>query len=128
VIGSSFSRDHRWVAFGGCDASLKVLDLHNAGSSKPEQFSEHSGRILSLAFSPDSRFLIARGMDPRVPVWDPEHPRQAPVTLRVHEGPVWRVGFRQPFIGHPQRRRYAHAVAPGLPSDVGACHGRPTDL
>jgi WD40 repeat protein len=61
VIGSSFSRDHRWVAFGGCDASLKVLDLCNAGSSKPEQFSGHSGRILSLAFSPDSRFLIASG-------------------------------------------------------------------
>ena len=24
---------------------------------------------------------------------DPEDPRQAPVTLRVHEGPVWLVGF-----------------------------------
>ena len=79
---------------------MKVLDLRNAGSSKPEQFSGHSGRILSLVFSPDSRFLIAGGTDPRVPVWDPEEPRQAPVTLRVHEGPVWRVGFRQPFIGH----------------------------
>jgi WD40 repeat protein len=62
---SSFSRDHRWVAFGAWDASVKVLDRRNAGSSKPEQFSGHSGRILSLAFSPDSSFLVGSGEDRR---------------------------------------------------------------
>jgi len=93
VMESSFSRDHRWVAFGAWDASVKVLDLHNAGSSKPEQFSGHAGRTFSVAFSPDSRFLVTSVEDRTVRVWDPEDPRQAPVTLRVHEGPVWLVGF-----------------------------------
>jgi len=93
VMESSFSRDHRWVAFGAWDASVKVPELRNAGSPKPEQFSGHAGRILSVAFIPDSRFLVISGEDRTVRVWDPEDPRQAPVTLRGHEGPVWLVGF-----------------------------------
>ena len=42
VMESSFSRDHRWVAFGASDASGKVLDPRNADSSEPERFSGHS--------------------------------------------------------------------------------------
>jgi hypothetical protein len=64
-IASSFSRDHRWVAFGAWDASVKVLDLRDAGPSKPEQFSRHSGKILFLALSLDSSFLVASGEDRR---------------------------------------------------------------
>jgi WD40 repeat protein len=65
VMVSSFSRDHRWMAFGTWDASVTVLDHRNADSSKPEQLSGHKGRILSLAFSPDSSFLVASDEDRR---------------------------------------------------------------
>src|SRR5271165_6140500 len=94
VMESSFSRDHRWVAFGAWDASVKVPELRNAGSPKPEQFSGHAGRILSVAFIPDSRFLVISGEDRTVRVWDPEEPRQAPVTLRVHKGRCGWSAFR----------------------------------
>ena len=93
VFESSFSRDHRWVAFGAWDASVKVVDLQKPDSFKTEEFSGHTGRILSVAFSPDSRFLVTSGEDRTVRLWDPEDPRQASVTLRGHEGPVWLVGF-----------------------------------
>ncbi len=93
VVDSTISGDHRWVAFGAWDNSVKVLNLHASGSSKAAEFLGHAGRLLSVAFTPDSRLLVTTGEDRTARVWDPEDPRQAPVVLRGHEGPVWLVGF-----------------------------------
>ena len=93
VFESSFSRDHHWVAFDAWDSSVKALDLNKPDFSKTEEFSGHTGRILSVAFSPDSRFLVTSGEDRTIRLWDPEDSRQAPVTPRGHEGPVSLVGF-----------------------------------
>jgi WD40 repeat protein len=95
VVQATMSGDQRWVAFGAWDNSVKVLDLRTPGSSKATEFLGHTGRLLSVAFTPDSRFLVTAGEDRTARVWDPEDPREAPVVLRGHEGPVWLVGFSQ---------------------------------
>jgi WD40 repeat protein len=95
VVQSKFSGDQHWVAFGAWDNSVKVLDLRTPGASKAVEFLGHTGRLLSVAFTPDSRFLVTTGEDRTARVWDPEDPQQAPVVLRGHEGPVWLVGFSQ---------------------------------
>jgi len=95
VVQGSISGDQRWVAFGAWDNSVKALDLRKPISSKPAEFLGHTGRLLSVAFTPDSRYLVTTGEDRTARVWDPDDPQQAPVVLRGHEGPVWLVGFSQ---------------------------------
>lgn len=77
---------------------MPALPAHRASdedesSLKTEELSGHTGRVLSVAFSPDSRLLVTTGEDRTARLWDPEDPRQAPVVLRGHDAPVWLVGF-----------------------------------
>jgi WD40 repeat protein len=81
------------VAFGSWDHTVKLLELTNPGTSKPIELIGHAGRIGSVSFSPDSRWLVSASEDRTIRLWDPLDPSAAPVVLRGHEERVQQVGF-----------------------------------
>ena len=97
VLQAAFSPDKptRWVAFGSWDQTLKLLELTNPGTSEPIELSGNAGRIASVSFSPDSRWLVSASEDRTIRLWDPLDPSAASVVLRGHEDRVQHVGFSE---------------------------------
>ena len=88
VTTTAFSRDGRWAAFGSLAGDLAVFDLRTSGQMSPMIVQAHIGGVYSLAFTPDSAWLITSGGDRTARVWDPADMHEAPVVLRGHEAPV----------------------------------------
>ena len=97
VLQAAFSPDKptRWVAFGPWDQTLKLLELTNPGTSEPIELSGNAGRIASVSFSPDGRWLVSSSEDRTIRLWDPLDPSAASVVLRGHEDRVQHVGFSE---------------------------------
>ena len=97
VLQAAFSPDKptRWVAFGSWDQTLKLLELTNPGTSEPIELSGNAGRIASVSFSPDGRWLVSSSEDRTIRLWDPLDPSAASVVLRGHEDRVQHVGFSE---------------------------------
>jgi WD40 repeat protein/tRNA A-37 threonylcarbamoyl transferase component Bud32 len=52
----------------------------------------HKGAVLSIVFSPDSRWIVSGGSDATIKVWDANNGNEL-MTLQGHEAEVWSVAF-----------------------------------
>jgi WD40 repeat protein/tRNA A-37 threonylcarbamoyl transferase component Bud32 len=66
----------------------------------------HTGRVLSLAFSPDGQYLASGSADHTIRIWTAATGQKV-LTLRGHTGQVRKIAF------HPDGRRLASAAADG---------------
>ncbi len=84
-----YSPDSKFIV--SCkDNEIKILDATTG--SEMMTLRGHDGPIDSIAFSPDSKYIISGGMDNMIKVWDVASGRELR-TLRGHEGFVTSVAF-----------------------------------
>jgi len=88
VDALAISPDGRWLASGSPDGSVRLLELQNS-LGKPSQITlaSRASRVAAILFTPDSRRLIARGVDSVVRVWglDPAEVDKQPACLTLQE-------------------------------------------
>ncbi len=82
----AFSPDGRWVANGSLD-----LRLYSLPAFTGQSLDQSAGAHLAIAFSPDSKYLVAAGSDATASVFD--FARRVYVARYPHLGPVHALAF-----------------------------------
>src|SRR4029077_20741321 len=86
----AISPDSRWMVIA--DRTARVWDLmdNNAGAN-PRVFDGHPPGVATVAISPDGRWLLTRGWDFKVCVWDlsAQHPDVKPQILGGGDSPIF---------------------------------------
>jgi WD40 repeat protein/serine/threonine protein kinase len=92
IHAASYSPDGKLVATAGDDGAVH---LGNAADGKLlGELKGHTGRVLSVNFSPDSRWLVSSASDNTARVWDLQTRKEtAGSPLRGHYGWVWSAAF-----------------------------------
>jgi WD40 repeat protein/DNA-binding SARP family transcriptional activator len=85
---ATLSPDGRFVAFGGTDGSVRLLNLHTGILRVTAD--RHDGAVTDLRFSSDSRTLLTAGGDGRVIRWNVADARRIE-TFTGHAGSVSQV-------------------------------------
>ncbi len=92
VYAVAISADDKQVGVAGEDGVVRLVNA--ADGRLLGELTGHSGRVLSLDFSRDSRWLLSAGSDNTARVWDMKEQREtAGSPLRGHYGPVWSADF-----------------------------------
>jgi WD40 repeat protein len=118
VLAVAFSADGRWLATGSADNTARLWDMQTAEAGGPVDMTAnlpsllvgHTDDVLTLAFSPENRWLATGGGDGQVHLWDvlADDPAAAPRILEGHSGAVNEVAFS------PDGRWLASAGADGV--------------
>ena len=75
-------------------ASEDIVKVWDAGTgAELRSFRAHSGYVLSVDWSPDSRQVVSGGQDGLVKVWDLDARDKSPTVLRGHTGVIWSVSW-----------------------------------
>jgi WD40 repeat protein len=106
VYNLGFSPDGRWLALGGENGAVSVVDW--AGSRKVVRAPGHKGPVAGLAFSRDGRLLATAGVeDLTVKVWNLDRlDRDRPETLEAAHS-LTAPGFLCDLAFSPDGRRLA---------------------
>ncbi|MCP4787296.1 MAG: protein kinase [Fuerstiella sp.] len=86
----AFSPNDAYVAFGGDDNKVRLLDGQTGAELR--SFEGHENRICGVAFDPDSKRLVSGSWDQTVKLWDTDSGEEI-TTLRGHTGRVNSVAF-----------------------------------
>nr|CAX73833.1 U3 small nucleolar RNA-interacting protein 2 [Schistosoma japonicum] len=94
------SDDGKFAYTGGKDSSVNKWDLNTMvklysmpGGKRGTKYPYHTGPILSIAISSDSRYLASSSMDHLVIIWNPDEMKVC-MKLSHHKVPVTAVSFR----------------------------------
>jgi WD40 repeat protein/serine/threonine protein kinase len=99
VSGLVFSPDGRRLATAAANGNLRIWELRRTGQGKGplrlspvQSLTGSSGAVLSMDYSPDSRYLAYSGSDGTVRVWAIEAGVER-INFRAHTGSVHAVRF-----------------------------------
>jgi WD40 repeat protein len=108
----ALTTNHRLLASGHEDETIKLWNLNQptlADATADAAFSlpfrtlrGHTGRVFSIAFSPDDQILATASSDHTIKLWNP-HNAQCLKTLQAHTSWVWAIAF------HPNGKLLASA-------------------
>ena len=90
VYGVSFSPDGRWLAAGGKDRSVHLLDTV---TGRGQVLRGIEGPVSVLAFSPDGKHLATSNERGQVSLLDVSRPDKAPRILREKGASTWSLAF-----------------------------------
>lgn len=88
----AFSHSGRWLATGsgvndlpgGNDNTIRLWDMASLSLNMPSYVLQHEDMVLSMAFSPDDRWLVSGGADHNIYLWDLMNPNEAPRVIQHH--------------------------------------------
>lgn len=94
----ALSNDGRWLAFGGKNGVVYLLDLSawkQGKRAKPIELRGHElgTQVNVLSFSSDGQMLASGGSDHMICLWNPSLPKNLPVVLGGHEAAVHTLAF-----------------------------------
>lgn len=84
-----FSPDGNWVAVAG-SIGVWLYDAHTG--AEVSLLTGHTGSVLSVAFSPDSKILASGSWDTTIGLWDVETGRHK-ISFTQHKNGIWAVAF-----------------------------------
>ena len=86
---AALSPDGQTFVIGGEEGKLELWKTHHSGP--PTMLEGHKGRIWSVAFSPDGKWIASASWDGTIGLWQPNGRNIR--FLRGHNGLVWDVAF-----------------------------------
>jgi WD40 repeat protein len=89
VGGAALSPDGQTFVIGGAEGKLELWNTHHSGLQT--MLEGHKGRIWSVAFSPDGKWIASASWDGTIGLWQPNGRNIR--FLRGHNGLVWDVAF-----------------------------------
>lgn len=93
VCAVAISPNKRWVAVGGRDGRLRLLDLEVPNAEVVKSVGRHSDLIKSLSFSPDASQLASGARDGKVLVWSSATLKQVAGPFKGHMDSVWSICY-----------------------------------
>ena len=91
-----FSPKNNFLASGGDDNNILLWPLNNINNGnqeiEPIKLGNHRGKIASLDFSKDGKYLLSASWDGTVGIWDILK-RKKIMSLMGHKGPVYSVKY-----------------------------------
>ncbi|KAG9317954.1 WD40-repeat-containing domain protein [Chiua virens] len=91
ICAVATSPDRRWVAYGGADGRVRLIDLETRKITKSDE--RHAGMVQSVSFSPDSTQLASGARDGTLLLWSLNPLQPAAEPSKRHSDSVWCIRY-----------------------------------